>query len=459
MLIRDAEVDGVPGLDVRVDRSIVLEVGPDLARQPGEAELDARGGGLIPGLHDHHVHLRAWAASRASLALAGVRNPAEFDQLVLAAAGRVPEGAWLRGVGWHESTAGELDRHRLDALTGGRPARLQHRTGALWVLNTAALEHTGSIDAPGFERDADGEPTGRLWRLDAWLRDRVPPVAGDLAALAAEASSRGVTGFTDATPGRDQADLDAFAQLRAAGRLPQRLILMAPPGLAARPGIRLGAHKFILDDHELPAAADLAGTIEDSHRQETPVAIHCVTAEQLIIAVAAIEGAGRRRGDRIEHAGIVPPSFADQLARLELAVVTNPGFLVERGEDYRRDVSPVEQTWLYPCRSLRAAGVAVAAATDAPFGPPDPWVAIEAAIHRRTAAGHLIDADERVTPDEALALFLADPEDLTKTRRVAPGEPGDLCLLQAPVATVLADPSAGWVRAVVLAGRVHGEDA
>jgi predicted amidohydrolase YtcJ len=446
LLIRDAEVGGRPGLDVRVGET-VLEVGVGLSRRHGEPELAAEGGALLPGLHDHHVHLRAWAAARASVPLAAVRDPDEFDRLIRAVGAELPEGGWLRGVGWHEGSAGELDRRRLDALTGGRPARVQHRTGALWVLNSAALRQTGDLDAPGFERDAEGEPTGRLWRLDGWLRERVPAIVGDLAALAREAAGTGVTGFTDATPGRDQADVDDFARVG----LPQRLTLMAPPGLVAPPGMTLGAQKLMLDDDTLPTAAELAVLVADSHRRSTPVAVHCVTAEQLIIALAAIDDAGSHPGDRVEHAGIVPPGFAARLARAGVAVVTNPGFLAERGDDYVRDVEPAEQSWLYPARSLVDAGVALAAATDAPFGPADPWVAIQAASRRRTAHGRELSPDERLTPAEALELFLKDPADLTRTRTVAPGEPGDLCLLRAPLATVLADPSADWVETVILA--------
>ena len=55
------------------------------------------------------------------------------------------------------------------------PVRVQHRTGAMWVLNSAALAATGlaDLDDPGVERDADGRATGRLYRLDDVLRARL----------------------------------------------------------------------------------------------------------------------------------------------------------------------------------------------------------------------------------------------------------------------------------------------
>ncbi|SHN47139.1 amidohydrolase family protein [Cryptosporangium aurantiacum] len=491
MLIRGAEVDGAGGVDVRIAGGLIVAVGAGLDRSPGEPALDAHGGALLPGLHDHHVHLRAWAATRWSVRLAGADGPDDFDRRVREAAAVAPPDVWLRGVGWHESTGGPLDRHRLDALTGGRPTRIQHRTGALWILNSAALLLTGAAGSTvaGIERDASGEPTGRLWRADDWLRDRTAtvrdpfPVA--LADLARQAAQWGVTRWTDATPDRDQTETNALAALwttglpsaephradaarlgpdrgdagqaggaagdHAEGGLP-RLVLMSPPGLSLPDDavrVTLGPQKLVLDDATLPPVAELAATIRESHAAGSPVAVHCVTAEQLVTLVAAIEEADSTPGDRVEHAGIVPPGYAARLAALGLAVVTNPGFLADRGDAYRRDVPEPERDWLYPVRSLRAAGVPVAAATDAPFGPADPWVAIAAAVDRRTPDGAVLGPDERVTATEALDLFLADPDRPGRRRRIAPGHPADLCLLHTPLAPALAAPSSDYVRAVL----------
>jgi hypothetical protein len=158
---------------------------------------------------------------------------------------------------------------------------------------------------------------------------------------------------------------------------------MAPHGLRAPPGGRvgLGPQKLILDDATLPSAGDLASQIADAHRQGTAIAVHCVTAQQLVVCAAAFEQAGALEPadqvpafpDRVEHASVVPPGYAGELARLKIAVVTQPGFIAQRGDAYLAQVPAPEQDWLYPCASLLQAGVAVAASTDAPFGPPDPW--------------------------------------------------------------------------------------
>lgn len=463
ILIRNVAVRGQSGLDVRVDEAMILDIGRSLPRISGEQVFDGDGGAVIPGLHDHHVHLRAAVAAGQSLNVSRVASADEFDQVVAAAAAETTHHqGWLRVTGWHEHASGKLDRYRLDRLAGSRPVRVQHRSGAMWVFSSAALQHTAmdTCDLPGVERDGEGELTGRLLRIDAWLRDRLPTQPSDgLAAgigdYARSAALLGVTGFTDATPDRDESDVAEFAALSAAGTLPQQLVLMGGLGLSEPTAsrVRRGPVKVMLDDAMLPSVEELARVISKAHQEDRGAAVHCVSAEQLVVTVAALEQAGTA-GDRIEHAGIVLPGYGERLAALQVAVVTNPGFIADRGDDYRRDVEPAELPWLYPCASLIRAGVTVAAGTDAPFGPPDPWRCIAAATMRRAPSGQVLGRRERLSASRALRLFLPAPEDLTRVRTVAPGQSSDLCVLRMPLAYVLAHPAAEMVRATVVGGRL-----
>ena len=473
VLVRNAEVNGRARTDVRVSPDRIEDVAPQLARGAGEQVIDAAGGAVIPGLHDHHVHLRAVVAARRSVDASAAVDPVAFDQLITSAVTAATSSGWLRVTGWDEHRAGALDRSRLDSLAGMVPVRVQHRSGAMWVLNSAALQAVGAqrSDVPGVERDQHGVLTGRLLRLDGWLRDRLAGSADsddrafrdDLAAYATWCARLGVTGFTDATPGRDQADAAEFSALSDGGVLPQRVVLMAPPGLEP-PGagrVTFGPVKVILDDATLPSAARLATWIHDAHEAGSVVAVHCVTAEQLVVAVAAFEEAGSGApgtADRIEHAGVVPPGYAERLARLGLSVVSQPGFIHDRGDDYLRHVPEAEQDWLYPCASLLRAGVQVAAGSDAPFGPQNPWLAIAAATSRRTATGAMVGAGERVSASQALRLFLAAPEDVRQVRSVAAGQPGDVCILRTPMSKALADPAHTQVLATIIRGCVFRTD-
>jgi predicted amidohydrolase YtcJ len=456
VLIARAEIEGRGPFDVRIEGGRVMTVAAELPRSTGEAVLDAAGGALLPGLHDHHLHLLALAAAESSVRC-GPPDVRGLDELAAALRG---EG-WLRGVGYHESVAGELDRGALDALAPGRPLRIQHRSGALWVLSSAAVEHLGldaGADHPGVERDADGRATGRVYRADAWLRQRLGAAAPpSLAPIGRRLARFGVTGLTDATAGNGPEELMILVAAAASGELPQRLLVMGTPELPepGHPRVARGAVKILLAEPQLPRIEELEARIADAHARGRPVAIHCVTCAELVLAAVAFGAAGCRPGDRIEHASLAPPDLVKQVADLPLAVVTQPGFVRERGDAYRAEVEPDDLPWLYRCRGFLEARVPLAAGTDAPFGDPDPWLAMRAAVERRTDGGAALGHDEALSPEEALALFTSPPEAPgDPPRRVRPGAPADLCLLDRPWAAARRGLSSDAVRATLRDGEI-----
>jgi predicted amidohydrolase YtcJ len=434
LLFRDVEVRG-SRVDVRVQDGLISAVGPSLSAGSSSV-VDGGGGALLPGLHDHHLHLLSLAASLHSVdcstGLAG-----------LAAA---PGTGWVRGVGYHESVAGPLDRHLLDRLVPDRPVRVQHRSGSLWVLNSAALAQVRLDDSADVER-ADGEPNGRLWRYDDRLRPQLPAERPDLAGVVRQLHQFGITGVTDATPDLDDS---AIALLTADVAPHIDLTLLGAP-LSA--GVRVGPAKLLLRDHDLPTYDELARLVSRHHDAGRAVAVHCVTRESLLLTLGVLREVGPLHGDRIEHAAVVPPGIAAELAALSLAVVTQPGFLRLRGDDYLRDVAPEDVPCLYPYSSLVAAGVRVAASSDAPYGDLDPWATIRNAATRRSASGVVLGSSEAVTTAVALAGYLSPPDDPGgPARAVVVGAPADLCLLRVGLSQALNDPSARHVHLVTVQG-------
>jgi predicted amidohydrolase YtcJ len=458
VLVARAKLDPHPEpVDLRIENGQVAAVGEHLDPGRGEDVLDARGAAVIPGLHDHHVHLSATAARLDSTDVgpgaAGGRRG--FERLLRNA----PTGAggWIRAVGYHESVAGALDRDSLDALHPAVPVRVQHSTGALWILNSAAIAATGLDDlgAPGVERDADGRVTGRIWRLDAWLREVTPPVERRWGELGREAAAAGVTGFTDATARRDEASVRDLRAAAAGGALPQRQLLLRsdawfPP--EGDPGA--GAYKIVLDDESLPDLDALADVVRAAHDRGVPVAVHCVTRVQTVLTAAAIETVGPHPGDRIEHGSVVPADLVPTLARLGVAVVTQPGFIADRGDRYLAHLEPHDVADLYRARSLVDGGVTVAAGSDAPFGPIDPWTAIRAARTRSAPSGVVVGLQESVSTATALGWYLADPQDLGRVRSLHLGAAADLVVLFGSIDAVLRDPDRSAVRATVVGGVV-----
>lgn len=453
-LLTDVEVLGTGLVDCRVRDGVVTELGPALPPHD-DTVLAGYGGALLPGLADHHLHLAATAAHDASVDLTDV-PPDSLGAAV--AAGRPGPDGWVRVVGYDDVRHGDLDRTSLDTWSATTPVRVQHRSGALWVLSTAGLDRVGAMTAghPGIERDEAGEPTGRLWRADDWLGDALgASPAPSLAALGARLAGYGITHVTDATP--TDAHLPLVLDAVRRGDLPQHVLLLAAgaaAATAAHPRISVGPVKIVVGDHALPALDDLVARVEQAHAAGRAVAVHCVTPAALALTVAATDAAGHRDGDRIEHCAVADPGLVAAIAERGLRVVTQPTLVTRRGDDYWDRSEPAERAHLWPYASLLAAGVRTAPSSDAPYGDPDPWAGLAAAGSRTTRSGRVLGADERVPAATALQALLSHPEDPGgPARTVAVGAPADLVLLDRPLAEALRAPSSEHVRATLVQGR------
>ena len=487
LTVVDVEVDGRPGCTVHIEQGRIAAVdtadagttGPTRAAKNGV--LDGRGGALLPGLHDHHTHLFSLAARDRSV-LCG--PPTVHDRTSLARAlaaalsGPAPGASpstWLRGYGYDESVAGPLTADVVDDLLGGhrrRPVRIQHRSGHQWVVNRSGLEALGLADGPsgrtgvggaedtggvggvgGVEIGADGRPTGVLYGADDLIRLRVPDDPPSLAGISEQLSRYGVTGVTDATASNGPDELAAFEAAVSSGELGQSVLVLGGALPARHRGaVTTGALKVVLEDRQLPGLDDLVDSIRSAGRRG--VALHAVTRESLVLAATALSMSGGGP-HRIEHASVAPPDVVELLRPLAVTVVTQPGFIGEHGDRYRQEVDQADRRWLYRLRAWDVAGVPVAGSTDAPFGPPDPWRAVADAVSRRTALGAVIGADERLTPERALALFLGHPDNPGgPARTVSTGSPADLCLLALPWSRARTQLSSQLVRATIKGGRV-----
>jgi predicted amidohydrolase YtcJ len=433
MLIQRATLLDGTSVDIRLDEQIA-DVG-ELKAHKGEQVLDAAGATVIPGLHDHHVHLRSAAAALTSARV----GPAEVrgrDDLARALAdATVGNDGWVRAVGYHEAVAGPLDRDVLDEVSPALPVRVQHRSGVLWTLNSVGLAKVGLTD----------HPDGRLRSSDRSWSDALQRNETGLAEISARLAEYGVTGVTDATPDFEVSDIVKLMQAHRHGELLQRVHCLAPG-------------KRILHDAELNLD-ELTKWITGRHAEDAPVAVHCVTAAQLVVTLSALREAGTHPHDRIEHAAVVPDDAITELKDLGLTVVTQPNFVAERGDQYLTDVPATEHHELWRLASLLKAGVKVALSTDMPFGDGDPWATMRAAVNRTTATGAVLSPDECVSAREALTMFFGTSGNPTEARRIQRSQAGDLCVLVAPPKVVLNELDAQMVAATVVAGEIVFERA
>jgi predicted amidohydrolase YtcJ len=217
--------------------------------------------------------------------------------------------------------------------------------------------------------------------------------------------------------------------------------------------VLLGPAKLHLHEATLPPLEDAVAFIRRAHEQLRNVAIHCASEVELIFALTACKAAGPVPGDRIEHASVATDLALAEIACAGLAVVSQPHFIWERGDRYLIDVDASSRPFLYRLRAFLDANITLAAGSDAPFGGCNPWVSMAAAVSRLTQGGALIGDCEALTPEQALDLYLREPQALNRRRRVGVGAPADLCLLDRSWAAARNALSSVRVRATFVDGQ------
>lgn len=419
MLITNTLINNHP-FDVRIKNGKIIELGKSLA---GQSDYHGRGNRLIPGLHDHHIHIQATAAAMNSLRCGPpeIHTAAELKTALNAFGG----SGWIRGIGYHDRI-GHIDRAWLDRNGPDQPIRIQHRSGRMWILNSLAIERVGNW-VPDDGRLIDG---------DKKLRQSLQSERPDLKPLMHKLLSYGITGVTEVTPGNQRADYDYLTENLA----PLSLSIMGSRELDGLP--LAGPLKLHYHDYNLPSLAELTSEIANAHASNRPVAAHCVTLAELMLTLSAIDAAGVHPEDRIEHGAVITDEVLPWIKKLGLTVVTQPHFLKRRQETYLQDVDTKDHANLWRVGSLLKVGIPIAFGSDAPFEDFNPWEVMDAAIHRPAHFG----SNESITPEDALNAYLKPADNAKGTpRQIEVGERADLCLIDEQN-----DVLATWVKGELL---------
>ncbi|HWD03967.1 MAG TPA: amidohydrolase [Amycolatopsis sp.] len=239
-----ADAAGTIASAVAVADGKIAAVGGHRAVEPflraADEVVDLRGGLLLPGFGDAHVHPVMGGLERIRCDLTGATTADAYARTIGDYARAHPESGWILGGGWAMEAfpGGRPHRDALDAVVGDRPALLPNRDHHSSWVSTAALaragvdRHTPDPRDGRIERDADGEPTGLLHEGAADLVARVAPpdTQEDFAAALAEAQrflhSYGVTNWQDAwvvAPGGGPSAHEAYVRADRAGTLTARV--------------------------------------------------------------------------------------------------------------------------------------------------------------------------------------------------------------------------------------------
>jgi predicted amidohydrolase YtcJ len=161
-----------PGVGAIVTDGRVVQVAPDadLDVPRGAEVVDLRGGLLLPGFQDAHVHPVQGGLERLRCDLSQIDTREGYLAAIRAYADANPDRLWIGGGGWSMTVFGPEGptAAELDEVVPDRPVFLPNRDHHGGWVNSRALElagidrHTPDPVDGRIERDADGNPTGTL---------------------------------------------------------------------------------------------------------------------------------------------------------------------------------------------------------------------------------------------------------------------------------------------------------
>ena len=262
LTIVNGTVLGAPGattVAVR-DGRVTAVGGRDLA-EAGAETVDARGGLVMPGFDDAHLHLVSGARSMSRAQLYPLQTVEAILDAVRAHAAATPDAPWVLGRGWlYAPFPGAMPTAaQLDAAVPDRPAWMDCYDGHTGWGNTAAMRLAGvdreTPDPPNgrIVRDADGSPTGAFKEDAQLLVERHiprPSEAEDRASVRGALAAMHALGLTAAQDAwLEPAELAAWERLHAAGELDLRF----RGALIMEPGQTLAEWRDRLDGYEAQA--------------------------------------------------------------------------------------------------------------------------------------------------------------------------------------------------------------
>ena len=446
-----ADGNGTIAEAVAVQGNKILQVGTSREiqrlRRPQTVVVDARGGTVLPGFNDSHVHLLSGGLSLDRVNLLDAKTLPVIEETIRAWAAENADREWVTGRGWYyEPFPGGLPtRQILDALVPDRPAYLTSYDGHTGWANSRALKLAGitrrtkNPEDGIVVKDARGEPTGVLKEAAMSLMAGVvpkpsrPEKVAALRAAMTEAHRRGVTSVQNA--GGSPEDFDIYEELRATSGLELRLYgaLSAGPDTTADqlnafdqlvkkypddPVLKAGAIKLMADGviESYTAAMlepystrtnqsgeprfspdELNRLVADLDKRGWQVMIHAIGDRAIRMSLDAFERAAqlnaapaRGRRHRIEHIETIDPADIPRFGQLGVIASMQPYHGLPDAAQlgvWKANIgeSRSSRAWLYG--SIARNKGLLAFGSDWPVVTMDPLLGLHVAMNRTTPEG------------------------------------------------------------------------
>ena len=416
--------------------------------------VDLAGATLLPGFVDAHTHPLMLGQCASWADLTGATSIDDVVKLLREHDHDNGQGP-IRGFGYDHHRLGTDDAHPtsedLDRVSLDRPVEIMHASGHGYVVNSASLRNaridadTTTPDGGRLDRYDDGRPNGVVFdaacdlltgprgvkitnhgpnlhlpetaeTLDAMLDlgQRMLTDAGITSVGDCQVTEREMTNWLRA---RDQNRLQLRVSMMV---LSSHLHLLEGLGISSMLGdddLRIAGLKLYTDGaltagmayvpcgcsvnhrpgniyHDPDAFTEL---VIRAHELGLQTGTHSQGPLPIGMVIDAIAEAQRRtpRTDvrhRIEHCGFPSNEQIERMAELDIVPVPQPTHVFQYGEGARRDYGEIAER-MYPSGLFDKAGLPVVLSSDVPVSMPNVFLAMWAAITRRTSSGSIIGPD------------------------------------------------------------------
>jgi predicted amidohydrolase YtcJ len=462
---------------IKAGRIVAVGTSRDvLARERGTQTqlIDLKGRTVLPGLIDSHTHPPGAALSELTTEFAVIRSFDDIRAYIRRQAAKTPKGEWIHVPKTFPARLKEMRMPTRDVLDATLEHPVFYDASYANAVNSHALKMSGiTRDTPDpphegarIIKDKNGEPNGILTGRATELLKNISR-RGDrftdqqrldaLEAMLKRYAAAGLTGVTDRGVREDS--IQAYNTLKAAGRLPIRVVMTYRPSLEElkkttyRSGqgdqwLKFGSFKVGLDgginagtsfmrEPWQPYSAELFGFYDPKMRGDLRMpfdelaVIMRVAWEQGWPLSAHSQGSAATDGlldvwEKLDkersiapsrshpiHASFLSPDIIARAKRLGVMFDVQPDWFYFDGLAMSKVVSAEALRYFNPYQSLVKAGVLFGGGSDHMIGwdknnainAYNPFLGMYAAVTRKTSQGVVLTPEEKLTREQALRMY------------------------------------------------------
>ena len=401
-------------------------------------EIDCFRNLVIPGINDAHIHLLSSAAVMNQHSMHSIHSK-DYEMIAKTLTSiktKHNQSEWIGAYGLDDRffLDQSFDSQWLDKFAVNEPVFISNETGHAIILNSKAMQmlHISQNDDSLLHGVIDvaenGQLTGKFFDLNSAIFHKINAFTNqfnadnNLPKLFTQLHQKGITSVQDAGHNNK---IDKL----------QRLSLITDVN-AIRIGLMIGCNIQNINDlasiHQeidtnmvkfiglkimlseatgdyLPAKSELEHLVKLSNSKNFRVAVHAVEEQAIDMTLDAFSSAHKFYPDiinRIEHCSEYTDSVIEKAKTIPFYSVTQPGFILHRGDYYIEAHPKDKHNDLYPLRTMQETSHVLAFSSDSPVIPPDPWDGFISAQSRNTLRGNRLGtSNERLTFDEIVDCY------------------------------------------------------